>query len=315
VTRVLVLGANGFVGRRVVAALTAAAWATPVAGSFRAVPSLPLAASPPVARVTVDATDRAALAAAVEGVDAIVNCIAGDPGTIDRNAAALAAVAGDRRIVHLSSMAVYGSATGLLDETAPLRGDTGAYAAAKVAAEQTLIASTDVVILRPGCIYGAGSPQWTTRIATLLAQRRIGDLGAGGDGCSNIVHVDDVAAAVLLALRSDHRGAAFNLAMPDAPDWNGYFLALARACGAVPIRRIPAWQLKLEKAAAIPLKLAEQVTRALPPPIPPSLLRFWAQNVTLDSTAATDRLGVRWTPLAAGLADLCRGSGGDGHAI
>lgn len=295
--RVLVLGADGFVGRKVVAALDAAEWAVPVAGTRRSI-----AHSSRIERRRVDATDAASLATALDGIDALVNCVAGDAATIIANAEAIAATAGDRHVVHMSSMAVYGSATGRLAEDAPLLADTGPYAAAKTTAEQRVRTVPHLAILRPGCIYGAGSTQWSLRIARLLAARRIGDLGAGGDGCSNIVHGDDVTAAILAVLRNSVHGT-FNLAMTDAPDWNGYFLAFARALGTVPVRRVPAWQLRMESAAAIPLKLAERATRIAPPPIAPWLTAFWRRDVTLDSSRATQQLAIRWTPLDRGVAD------------
>lgn len=293
--RVLVLGADGFVGRQVVAGLAATDWATPVAGARRA------GAGDSVERVLFDATDRASLRQALDGIDGVVNAVTGSTLTILANADALAATAGDRRIVHLSSMAVYGSATGMIDEDAPLTADNGAYAAAKAEAERRLAGVSDLAILRPGCIYGPGSGQWTTRIADLLVAHRIGDLGAGGDGCSNLVHVDDVVAAALASLRVADTGA-FNLAMANAPDWNGYFLAFARALGAVPVRRIPGWRLKLEtKLVAAPLKIAERGMR-VPTAIVPSLARLWAQDIRLNSARATGVLGLDWTPLDQGVA-------------
>ena len=304
--RVLVLGADGFVGRHLVTALGTTDWATPVAGSRRA------GTSGDTARVLVDATDRDSLAQALAGVNAVVNCVAGDARTIADGAVALFAAAAGRRVVHMSSMAVYGGATGVINESHPLATAAGDYGDAKVAAERAAQdAGADAILLRPGCIYGPGSTQWSLRIARLLAERRIGDLGAGGDGCSNLVHVDDVVAATLAALRLPAGGVrAYNLAMPDAPDWNGYFLAFARALGTVPLRRIPGWQMKLEThALAIPLKLAEKAGRSFPPAIPPSLARLWAQDVTLDSRAATVDLGLAWTPLQSGVtaaADWCR---------
>lgn len=292
--RVLVLGADGFVGRRVMARLSQAAGIEPIAGTRRSI------AAGDTGRVAVDATDRASLDAALRGVDAIVNAVAGDADTIRRNGTAVFAAAAGRRVVHLSSMAVYGAATGTIDETAPLAQAAGAYGDAKIAAERA--ADGDTVILRPGCIYGAGSPQWTRRIATLLRQRRIGDLGAAGDGCSNIVHVDDVARAVEAGLRGG--SGAYNLAMPGAPDWNGYFLAFAKALGAVPVRRIPRWQMTLDsKLAAIPLKLAERLPGQAPPAIPPSLARLWAQDMRLDATRATREWALDWTPLESGVAE------------
>jgi nucleoside-diphosphate-sugar epimerase len=304
--RVLVLGGNGFVGRHVVRSLTASGWATPISGSRRAV------AGRGGEAIALDARDEAAVASGLQGVDAVVNCVAGDAEGIVQNARALfqAAAKTGAHVVHLSSMAVYGDATGPVDEDAPLLGNVSDYAAAKVRAEA--LAGGRATIFRPGCIYGSDSPQWTLRIARLLLERRIGDLAAAGDGCSNLVHVQDVAAAVLAALR-DARTGAYNLVMPQAPDWNEYFLQFARAIGAVPIGRIPEWRLKLEtKLLAPPLKIAELVaarvsrTASLPPPIPPSLARLWRQDIRLNSDRATRELGMLWTSLDAGLAEAAQ---------
>ncbi len=292
--RVLVLGANGFVGRHVVRALAESGWATPVAAGRR----------------EVDARDEAAISSALHGADAVVNCVAGDAESMVRNAAALFAAGAKAgvHVVYLSSMAAYGDATGAVDEDAPLLGNVGDYSAAKVRAEA--LASGRVTIFRPGCIYGSDSPQWTLRVARLLQRRRIGDLGAAGDGCSNVVHVADVAAAVLAAVRQQRLGA-FNLAMAGAPDWNEYFIRFAQAIGAVPVARIPEWRLKLEtKAMAAPLKIFEKAGVALPPPIPRSLARLWRQDIRLVSRRASGELGLVWTGLDAGLAEAakcCRG--------
>ena len=297
--RVLVLGADGFVGSRVVAALAASDWAIPVAAVRRP------RADASIPALVLNATDPAATRRAVEGVAAVVNCVTGDATTIVRNAAALFAAAGTRRVVHLSSMAVYGRATGRIDETAPPRADAGPYGAAKIAAEERAREAANVVVLRPGCIYGAGSRQWSGRIAALLAARRIGDLGAGGGGCSNIVHVADVVAAILAALRIDSAaGSAFNLAMPGAPDWNGYFRAFAQALGTVPIARVPAWRIALEtRWLAAPLAFGSTVSRHVPPAITPALARLWRRDVRLDPARADALFGIDWTGLHAGVSD------------
>lgn len=306
--RVLVLGAGGFIGRRVVAALAAEPWAMPVAAVHRAPP-----AHGAVEIVPLDAADPVALQRALRDVDAVVNCIAGSAHTIRTTARTLFAEAAQApshpRVVHLSTMAVYGSAVGLVDEGGTLRGD-GAYAAAKVEAERCAAGWTDVVTLRPGCVYGPGSVQWSERIARLLRSRRVGDLGAAGDGACNLVHVDDVVAAILVALRQPRlSGHAFNLGSPHPPTWNEYFLAFGRALGAVPIRRIPARRLALEtrlwaaplRAAEIAARMARLGGRHIPPPIPPSLLSLWGQDLRLDVRKAEDVLGMAWTPLDAGL--------------
>ncbi len=302
--RILVLGGDGFIGKHMVSALAASGWAMPVAAGRRA-----RAAAPGTERIQLDATDAAALKRALDGVDGVVDCIAG--GAMVDVARNLFSSGIDVPVVHLSSMAVYGSAVGLVTEDAPLKADTGPYAQAKAEAEKLAAAYPRAVILRPGCVYGPGSTQWSLRIARLLRARRIGDLGAGGDGCSNLVHVSDVAAAALAGLRLPAaQGRAYNLAMDGAPSWNDYFLDFARALGAVPIVRLSEKRMTLEsKLVAAPLKILEilagkaGLARLIPPPIPPSLVRTWRHEIRLSPARAEAELGIVWRDLAAGLAE------------
>ena len=299
--RVLILG-GGFVGRRL-AALLAAAGAAPVCASRSAGSGWGL---PGVIEQVCDATDPGAVAAAVAEADAVVNCVGGTPETMRAAARALAA-APPRRIVHLSSMAVYGAATGRVAEATPPEGRLGPYAAAKLAAEALLReqAGDRVVILRPGCIYGPGSQQWTERIGRLLQQGRIGDLGPAGDGWANLVHVDDVAAAIMAALRPESPGGAvFNLAAPDSPRWNTYFVRFGCLIGAAPVPRIGAARLGLERLLAPPLAVGARFgLSSAPEPITPSLSRLWQQDIRLDAARATVALGLRWKPLGAGMVE------------
>ncbi|KKB65363.1 capsular biosynthesis protein [Robbsia andropogonis] len=304
-TRILVLGATGFVGKQVVTALAATDWAEPVAASRRAGDGVE----------QVDGTDAVSLGAAIAKVDGVINCLAGAPDAIVANARALRTAldthlptrAQPIPVVYFSSMAVYGNAEGRIDEDAPLAASS-AYGLAKVEAERLLGVLPSVTFLRPGCIYGRGSPQWSKRIADLLRARRIGDLGAAGDGNSNLVHVDDVVQAALLALRSPRApGRAYNLAMANAPRWNEYFVTYGRALGATPIRRIGARRMKFEtKLLAPALKLAEIAGRKagihhLPPALPPSLARLWQQDIRLDVQRAEEELGLSWTSLQTAL--------------
>lgn len=303
--RVLILGAGGFVGAQALARLPLARLGLPVvAGTRRPLPGA-------VAQRRVEATDPASLAAALEGITDIVNCVAGAPAEMLAGVRALCAVAGPRRIIQVSSMAVYGPASGLVPEDAPLdpRGD---YAESKAAAEGVLrahvAAGGEAVMLRAGCIHGPGSEQWTGRPARLLRQGRLGDLAAAGDGICNLTSVADLVSAMAAALaRPGVNGAAFNISDPDPGDWNAYLLALARAIGATPIRRLPGWQVKAEKLAAFPLKAGEILGRKLrlrtPEPIPPSLWRLFGQETTLDHRRADAELGFARQPPQAALAE------------
>jgi nucleoside-diphosphate-sugar epimerase len=308
--RVLVLGADGFIGSHLIGALAASDWATPIAAGRR-----PRAASSgtAVARLQFDATDQGALEHALQGVDAVVNCISGGGETIAASAHALLAAAARQprlpRVVHLSSMAVYGAASGVVSESAPLAGQDP-YALAKIAAESDCGRYSEAVVLRPGIVYGPRSRQWTERVGRWLVQRRVGDLGAAGDGCCNLVYVDDVIVAISQCLRQPGvAGLAFNLAMAQPPTWNDYFIAFARQLDAVPVARVGRRRLKLEaRLLAPPLKIAEILlgkahlrSIRLPEPIPPSLLRLWRQDLRLDVTHAEQQLQLRWTALAVGL--------------
>ena len=80
--RILVLGANGYVGRRVVSALADSDWADPVAGVRRA--------RQQGREIVLDATDPAAVTRALGEVDAVVNCVAGSADAMTAGARALA---------------------------------------------------------------------------------------------------------------------------------------------------------------------------------------------------------------------------------
>lgn len=303
---VLILGASGFIGRRVAEALRASGRAEPLCASRR-----PQVASPASRTIALDTLDLDGLTNALRGMDAVVNCVAGAKASIATGAMRLVEAASRarcRRIVHLSSMAVYGSLEGVVTEEAPLVAKAGWYGRAKRTAEDHLAgyarAGGEVVILRPGCVVGPGSEPWVGRIGRWLRARRIGDLGIAGDGWSNLVHVDDVSRAVLRALELPVQGdgpATFNLAAPDSPRWNEYFADLALAIRATPLRRVRARNLRLGAyLAGPPLRIAERLFRTqgrprFPEALPPSLLGLWSQELRLDASSATTELRLEWT--------------------
>lgn len=304
--RLLVLGAAGFIGRRIVAALSASG-ATVRAGVRRPCANFPDG----VATVLVDATSESSLAQALADADAVVNCIAGDAATIVANAAALKAVLTRRatpmRCVHLSSMAVYGAATGRIDETAAWPAALDDYGSAKQQAERLLADVADRVVLRPGIVYGPDSLQWSGLIGDLVQARRLGHLGEAGEGRCNLVHVDDVAAAVRLALeRPAAAGRSYHLGVDPAPTWNAYFAQYGEALGLKPVPAISPLRLACELRLAGPLlKIAGLLVGAdrLPPPIRPWLTRLCRHDIQLDGRRSAAELGLAQRSLGAGLAE------------
>jgi len=298
--RILVTGAGDFLGARVMEALRTCGWAEPIA-------------------LGGDAAPQPDAAGAIQG---IVNAAVGGAQAIRAQArltvdAALTAGL-QTRVVHVSSMTVYGTAEGPVDESAAPRADLGAYAAAHIDAERTVAGHANTVILRPGCEYGPACPQWSGRIARLLLARRLGDLGAAGDGRCNLLYIDNLVAAILASLQHpDVGGEVFNLAMRSPPTWNDYLIGYGIALRAVPIRRITARRLLVEaKLLAPPLKAVQILRSRLSggldagvPPITPSLLQLCRQRIVLDVSKAEARLGMAWTPLDQGLASAARAYG------
>lgn len=302
--KVLVLGGSGFVGRAIVNQLVANKGFDVTVASRRP------AASHGIQTVVVDATDLGAMKQALQGFDAIINCVAGDGKAISAGTKVLteaARHAGQPLIVHFSTMSVYGGVQGVVKESSPLQADLGWYGQAKIEAEAAVKEYGRAVILRPGCIVGAGSDAWVFRPAYWLRRQQLGDLGELGDAPANLVDVDDVAHAAISALQLELRPGqvpCFNLAAPDSPRWNQYFIDLAVAIGATPVQRFGKRKLQQQVyLRGIVLKVAERLAgklklnpKRIPPAIPPSLMRLWSQHIRLDVTAATGDLGMVWTP-------------------
>lgn len=308
-TNVLVLGGSGYVGSRLVAMLREAGL-QPISASSRARGD---------GTVRLDARNEAALRQALRGMEAVVNCVAGDASSIAAGAQALvrAAVAsGTPRIVHMSTMSVYGHLEGRVDEHAAPGPLLGWYDRAKREAEDQVRGygrfGGNAVLLRPGCVWGPGSELWVGRVGRWLLSHRLGDLGAAGDGWSNLVHLDDVCLAAIRSLQlplAPGESRAYNLAAPDSPRWNEYFTDLALAIGATPVRRLSARQVNLDARLAGPVlhvsrKLLQKAGRSagwIPEPITPGLVDLWQRHLRLDPGAATRELKIAWTPYPAAL--------------
>jgi nucleoside-diphosphate-sugar epimerase len=289
---VLILGASGFIGSRVVAALAGHPMYRPIAASRRSA-------------VALDATNTDAVRAALRDVQCVVNCIAGDEPAMVRSTQALcdaARAAPPHRIVHLSSMAVYGAASGTVSEDQVPVAPVSGYGQAKIECERIVRKYVDdggdAVILRPTCVFGPGSTQWTTRIARLLRAGRIGDLGSAGDGWCNLAYIDDLVAAIVSSLDAPGvSGRAFNISSSCELTWNQFLVAFGKALGAIPIRRISARRLKIETKLLAPVRRIAAIAVRSPATeaITPSLAALWRHDVRIDSGAARGALSMPQT--------------------
>ena len=107
---------------------------------------------------------------------------------------------GASRVVHLSTLMVYGqTGDGDLDETAPRVRFGNPYSDSKLEAEAIALSSgLPVAVLQPTAVYGPYGGVWTEAVLRALkAGRQI--LVDGGEGLGNAVYVDDLVSAMLLA--------------------------------------------------------------------------------------------------------------------
>ncbi|MDT8368309.1 MAG: NAD-dependent epimerase/dehydratase family protein [Longimicrobiales bacterium] len=234
---VLVTGAAGFIGGRLVEALHASG-ETRVRAGIRRWASAARIGRLPVEIVTCDVTDRDSVRRGMAGMSRVIHCAWG-PAEVNvegtRNVVDAAAAEGVDRVVHLSTVDVYGRPSGEVDESTPLDEGFGEYGDSKIRAEKICRASMNrvpITILRPTVVYGPFSPEWTLRFVRLMASGRWTLPEDYGGGEANPVYVDDLVRAALLALRRDGAvGEAFNVNGPDRLTWREYIRSIEKATG------------------------------------------------------------------------------------
>nr|WP_316628440.1 SDR family oxidoreductase [uncultured Brevundimonas sp.] len=199
--RVLVLGANGFIGSHVAAALASAGWsvragARGIAGPSRRAPDFDWVCAD-FARLTTAEAWKSVLM----GVDAVVNCVGvlqdgGGDSTraahVDGPRALIAACqAGDvRRLVHISAVGA--------DDAAGTP-----YARTKAETERLVAASDlDWLILRPSLVVDRAAFGGTGLIRALAAFPVFSPV-VGGDQTFRPIPLGDLCAAVVAAVKTD----------------------------------------------------------------------------------------------------------------
>jgi nucleoside-diphosphate-sugar epimerase len=238
--RVAVLGAGGFVGSRLVEILYLASIAD-VVPVVRRVPAMARSSRFDLRVVFADTSDPQALALALKGCNAVVDCTVGMPAAIDACSRALipaAVTAGVRRVVYLSSASVHGQnpKLGTNEETPLSDRQELAYNNAKVRAERNLFATAsrsgiELFVLRPSIVFGPRD-RW---LSTLVAELQAGMawLVEEGRGICNTIYVDNLIEAIRCCLSAPGSAAGRPYLVGDAEEitWSSIYEQTAAALG------------------------------------------------------------------------------------
>lgn len=298
--KVLVTGASGFIGSRVVGALIP--YAHSVRCLVRPTSRTDRLQGLPIEISVGDLDDPGSLLAAAEGCDACIH-LAGISGWSAQRSSDLensivgattrllfaARTCGVRRFVYVSSASAIDGAPRpvLLDEQSAfsLAGTDLHYALAKRRAEQLALASAtdgfEVVVVNPAEVYGPYDRDWITAGSIRDLLKSVPAMVVRGG--TSIVHVDDVANGIAAALRQGRSGQRYILGGDNLTLAEIASLALSLAGLRRRVIVVPFWMLRLAVAAAQALGLR--------PPVEPALVPYLDRYWFMDSAKARRDLG------------------------
>ncbi|RFA20245.1 NAD-dependent epimerase/dehydratase family protein [Subtercola boreus] len=304
--RVLVTGASGMLGRTV---------ARTVLESGHAVRTFQRGASSieGVQDARGSVTDRGAVTAAVEGVDAVIHLAAkvsfagraeefnavNVEGT--RTLVEAARRAGAHRFVMVSSPSVAHAGLSIVGDGAraadPARA-RGEYARSKAAAELLALEADgpgfSVVAVRPHIVWGPGDTQLIERVVERARRRRLPLLG-GGLALIDTTYVDNAASAIAAALdrAAEVHGRSFVVTNGEP---RTVAELLAAICGAAGVPA-PAWSVPAAVARGAG-GLIERVWSVHPGADEPPMTRFLAEQLSTSHwyDQRETRAALAWQP-------------------
>jgi len=311
--KAFVTGGTGFIGQHVVQKLLARGY--DVVGLARSDSSAAAlrAAGAEVARGSI--TDKASMRAGMEGADVVFH-VAGwyEVGSNDWMEAERINVGGTRnvlrlaqdleipKIVHVSTVAVFGDTKGeLVDENYRYNGpflteyDRTKWLAHYKVAEPLIEEGVPIIIAMPGVVYGPGDH---SQVGHLMERHYRGmPVLPGPETTLTYAHVEDVAEGIVLAAEKGEVGEAYIIAGPAVPlgemvDFWSYLTGKP-----LPAIRIPSRFLKplapivgaLDAVLPLPALYAEETVRTL------------GATYMARADKARTQLGWKPRPLQAGM--------------
>ncbi|MFH1974995.1 MAG: NAD-dependent epimerase/dehydratase family protein [Pseudomonadota bacterium] len=304
---ILVTGATGAVGPRVVHALDQAGFRirsfsvdTPTSAMF-----------PQSVEVLIgDVTDQAAVQSAMQGVDAVIHMaallhIVNPPPELREkyervNIGGTATVveaaikAGVKRVVLFSTIAVYGPSDGrVLDEMSPTRPDTF-YAQTKCAAEQIVLDARGAdgqplgTVLRLGAVYGSRIKGNYERLTRALAGNRFIPIGNGLNRRTLVYDKDVGCAAALAVSHPAAAGRVFNVTDGGFHTLNEIIESICSALG----RKPPRLSLPVGPTRTL-IGLIEKGSHAIgiKPPVTRAIIDKYIEDIAVNGSLIQKELG------------------------
>lgn len=272
--KVFITGSTGFIGCRLaeVLYLKKSAEAVCLVHNFANAARL---ARLPVKMVKGDVLDRRLLEEAVAGCQIVFNCAFGKTGNeqLDRqineegtrNVLIAAKKNGVRRVVHISTIAVYGHHPPQeVDEETHTICSEWPYGESKLNSEKICkeyMDGLEVVIVRPTIVYGPFSPNWTVN-----AIKRVQHGGwkkvKGLDGWCSPIYIDDLIQGLLLCAEKEEAvGRTFILSGEETITWNEYFEAYNRLARLSDFKETSKSTVLVTSLITSPLKFALKIGR------------------------------------------------------
>jgi predicted dehydrogenase/nucleoside-diphosphate-sugar epimerase len=313
--KVLVTGATGFLGHRLVAAL--ARCGVEVVALVRD----PGQASPELAQqatlIAGDLRDRAALETAMQGVSVVFHCAAVTTNNLPWNVHyetnvsgsehvfAAALKAGVRQVIHVSSVVVYGvhqaRSNGRITEDTPYvqNSDRWAYyLRSKLEADRLAFRyahehNLPVTVIRPGILYGPGGGRAPGRGLGQVGPLRL--MVDGGNNHLPYTYVDNTIDCMLLAaITPEAIGQAYNVV--DEPQLRLHDVASkSMAITGEHANMVPVPSALLTGAASYFEAKQKRANSDIPPKLSNYVVHSIKRDVVYDTGKARRELG--WTPV------------------
>ncbi|BAY80985.1 NAD-dependent epimerase/dehydratase [Calothrix parasitica NIES-267] len=304
--KALVTGANGFTGSHLVKALQQRG--DSVVGLVRESSDLTRLKDTEIELVFGDITDRKALREAMKDVDTVFHTAAFvELGLVDAAKMERVNVEGTQavleiakemeisKMVYCSTIGVYGDTKGeVIDETFERTQEdfSSAYDSTKYEAQQLVdnyaVIGFPVVSVMPSGIFGGDDPHYNPAFKLFLQGKL--KVWAGGERITGIVHVDDLANAMILAAEKGERGEHYIISAGEIP-FGQIFEIMGEQTGISKPVELPPSVIRMAGNIIDPIgKLL-----SWNPPISKERVHYlYDRCVRVDATKAREKLG--WNP-------------------